>query len=511
MTPITSNNIKNDLLTNPAPLTSTDSSKISNTTPPPVYLGPGYSNLPSVINVVFGPRDLYDSLIASVKAYDIGDREGMVENGLRIAEAPFSLYNAFLQCIWYGLQIAVMAKSLSASVVAMLIPLSITSTAAGLSICALEGVLETFGIIRSVRFFKENYPSILESLIRASAEQDPAKRQEQFNSCLEKILKIDLPASVKAEIEAFIKNKSLLSGEFQEVSKTLLASIEEKIYLHHLQHLRKKNFVISTDKINEIEKYVEKLPRLTAEEKLQRKKQIIATNLDTRKSCLIRRIQHRMTEQLEQQLPELIQNLQSSYPEVRLEAKRKAAELFADLRTQFQKNVLVNAAGLLAVVFTITGLVLGYVACPLLIIITLFVFGGVLAFGRSYLCSGLLESKVWKFEKERCIPHFVKKIFQKAPEKKAEAQKIPDESAAKVDLLKTSKHPVYNTMPSAEIVPWTREIHARRRYAITKPEKRSKKPKRSPPPKLNFTITPQLGLFQFEILPYPVQVPRARQ
>lgn len=500
MTPIASNQIKNNLLIIPAPTAPKDSSKISNTTPP-VYLGPGYSNLPSVINMFFGPRDLYNSLWASIKAYDIGDKEGMVENGLRIAEAPFSIYNAFLQCIWYGLQIAVWAKSLSASVVAMLLPLSITSTAAGLSICALEGALETLGIIRSVRFFKENYPSELQSLINAAALQDPAKRKEQFSACLEKILKIDLPASVKAEIKAF-KENILHSGEFQEASKTLLASVEEKTYLHHLQHLREKSFTVNADKIKEIEKYVEKLPRLTAEEKLQRKKQIIATNLDTKKNCLIRRIQHRLTDQLEQQLPELIQNLQSPHPEVRLEAKRKAAELFEDLRTQFQKNVLVNAAGLLAVVLTIVGLVLGYVACPLLIIITLFAFGAVLAFGRGYLQLGLLESKGWKFEKERCIPNFVKRIFQKSPEKKAEAQKIPE-----VVALKTSKYPAQRNYTMTPVIGQlrTRELHGHLDYAI-KPKKGLKKTKISvPPPKLDFTMTPQEWKFKFKLLPYQAE------
>ena len=87
---------------------------------------------------------------------------------------------------------------------------------------------------------------------------------------------------------------------------------------------------------------------------------------------------------------------------------KEAARIFNDIRIQSHKKLLIHAVGLVAVIATIAGLILGLAACPYLIPLALLVFGGGVSFLRYYLHLGLLETQGWHFETKRRIPEFTK-------------------------------------------------------------------------------------------------------
>jgi hypothetical protein len=131
----------------------TNSNKVSSVTSK-LYLGPGYTKVPGITNIVYAPYELYSEIKAAHQAFKIRDGEGFIENSLRIIEAPFSFSNALLQLSWYGiyffnspaLQNTLQTTSLLTSSIA----------AAGFVLCAIETVLETIGLIRTVNFLKTN-------------------------------------------------------------------------------------------------------------------------------------------------------------------------------------------------------------------------------------------------------------------------------------------------------------------------------------------------------------------
>lgn len=429
MTSITTNYTDNNLsLTNNnsnPPARSGIVSKISNLTHK-LYLGPGYTNVPGLSNLFYVPYDAYESCVASIKAYQIGDKEGVIENGLRIAGAPFTFSNAALQLTFYGVQAGIYLKVLSQSLATSLAPLSSKISGAGIAFSLIEGILESLGIKRSRRFLIDNYPFNLESLKKSFEIQDPLLRQQKISVCLEQVLNTSLPDQLKEDIDNLLKRNDLTQTEFCQLSEHLLKQIELNVYLNHLSQLQKKYFEIKPKKAHKIDAYIQThLSQHSPEEKQKRKELIIQANLEKKKSCLIRRVQHWMTNDLEQKIPGLIQDLQSPLSQKRQEAIEGAAGLFNNIRIQSHKNLLINAIGLAAVIASIAGLILGLAACPYFIPFALLAFGGVLSFLRYYLHLGLLETQGWHFDPKRCIPAFVKSINKKLFQKEEKTPALP--------------------------------------------------------------------------------------
>jgi hypothetical protein len=222
MTSITTNSLTNNLsLTNQNsnfPIKSGLASKISNLAHT-LYLGPAYVNVPGLSNIFFTPYDLYKSAAASVRAYKIGDKEGIIENGLRVVGAPFTLLNALLQLTWYGIQAGLFFKLLSQSFASVLAPLSKRITGAGIIFSAIEGILKIFNIIRSECFLYNNYPSELEPLKKIIEIQDPGLRQQKFLAYLEQFLRKHQSDPIKVEIDSLLKRKDLSQTEFLQLSE----------------------------------------------------------------------------------------------------------------------------------------------------------------------------------------------------------------------------------------------------------------------------------------------------
>lgn len=410
MTSISPNHITNSTLTNSV---SFDQSKVTSNLfnkSKKVYLGPESSHIPGTTNIWNAPYEGYHSLIAIDKGYHINDKEGMLENGIRIVQTPISVTNAALQLVMNVVKGGVFLKKIPASIVASVAPLAGPVAIAGLILCGLEGFLEVLGISRSALFYKENYPSEIQSLIKAISISDPQQRKQKVRSSLQQFLKSDLSNPIKAEIETLLQNFEDPHG--------LLEQLKEKIYLSRLQNFQTKHFEVNPEKIKKIDKHVSALTNLCTEEKLRRKTRMIQENLEKKKTCLIRRMQHRMSNELEQKIPGIIQDLQSPDLGKRVEAKKEATHLFDQLRTQFRKNILVHTIGIIAVILTIAGLILTLAGFPYLIPCVLIIAGTVFAIGRYYLSRGLLESPDWKFDKKRCLPKCIKNRIYKKPLKK---------------------------------------------------------------------------------------------
>ncbi len=343
---------------------STISPSSKNSSPSIVYLGSGTTNLPGITNLFFAPYEFFHSMKAMLSAEKINDREGILQNGLRVISTPFSFIDSVSKLVWYIFEGGIYFKLISAAYHRTLLPLTWYITGIGFIMCAIEGVIESISLYRTKQFYTDYYPQ---------------------------------------EIEPLKKNHP----------------IDEKIYLNKLQQLQNRFLKISPEKLQKIQDYAQSKPLSVDKQKLQEK--IINAELTTQKNDLIRRVHPWLADEIEQKIPGIIQNLQSSDPTKRAEAKDKAAEIFQNMKVQTHKKILIHSIGLAAVLVTTIGLILGCLAFPFLIPLVVLLAAGALSLARQFLHGGLMDSKGWEFNVKNCIPSAVKTIYHKivSPEKKA--------------------------------------------------------------------------------------------
>ena len=390
-----------------------------------LYLGSGTANVPGMTNIYYAPTNLLDGLKALFAAHKIGDKEGVVENTLRVMEAPFSFSNAFMQCIYNALNAGVYFKFLDHPSLHFALsttgPLSLVIAVAGFIFCVFEGVLETFGLIRTVDFYKNHYPFEIQALKEAIEENDPKIRQIKFSECIQKILKHPLPSDVANEINSFIQRNDLQESEFLEKAKQIFNKIQTTTYIAQLNKSNQKYFKISASEENDINNYVQNhLSSLSAEEQTVRKSKIVQNFLDTKKSELIRKIHLWLADEIQNSLPEVIRDLQSSSPSKQTEAKEKAESIFASIKIQSQKKILTHTIGIIAVLFTVAGLIAACISCPVIIPFILLAVGGVLAIARGGVHWGYMNTKGWNFSVNDCYEGFVPESIREFFSKKSE-------------------------------------------------------------------------------------------
>jgi hypothetical protein len=316
-----------------------------------LYLESGSANLPGVSNLYYAPIGFLNAAEGMYRSYSIRDYEGIYESGIRITQAFFSYVHAVIQATWNILYVGKFLHFiLNPAVNSWLAVGSVFSrnvAAFGFAICALEGVQEIAGLIRSRNFLNENNPSQIEDSIE----------------------------------------------------------IENNFYLEKLSQMRKDYFTLSTEELSEIDLQVQNKTEKTLREKL------IKTQLEKKKNALIRRVRPWLANQLEAALPELLKNLASTHQTKREKAKEKAALLFKNIATQSHKHLLVHSTGLLSTSFTITGLILGCFVLPLGVALAFLFIGMILSCVRYCLYHGFMDSEGWDFSAAKCIPDFIKDIY----------------------------------------------------------------------------------------------------
>lgn len=349
-------NLNNSLVTSVSKSTSKKVTALTQN----LYLGPGSTQTPALTNLIFTPIEIYHSARAFLEAYRIRDREGMIENSLRIIQSPFSLLNSSLQLSDCLMRLGIFFHDLSGTFKTTFIPLPNHQAHLGpalggtsFAICLIQGLLETLGLLRTSAFCKKYICS-------KAGERD-----------------------------------------------------KEKIYTQCLNALKKKYFEVSPKRAEKIDKYIRKnLSNLT--DRQVRKAHIMEAQLREKKNNLTRRVQHRLAHEIEQKLPYLLENLQNP------SALKVAEELLDEIDIQTKKNRLFHILGLAAIVFTGIGLILGSIACPYAIPLVLLSIGFALAFSRQLLHDGMSETKGWNFDYDGSlitrIGKAIYKLFNPTPE-----------------------------------------------------------------------------------------------
>jgi hypothetical protein len=384
-------------------ITSACSSKISNASK--LYLGLERLNLPGITNLFRAPFGFLENIKAIFKAEKVNDEEAVFENYLRLESNYLNFFRSLSQSVWYIFNAGIYFKIISDSFRNALIPLSISVSVFGFIICFIEGILETYELVRTTQFYYKQFPFEIEKIKKLTNFNESKKNLSEF---LE-VFQSQLSEETKNEIETFLRKKDFSSIESSELLTNLVDQIEKQIYLNKLQQLQKRYLQLSPGKLLKIENFIHnKFPNLLPAEQQKKIENRIEAELKTKKNDLIRRVHFWLADEIESNASTIIQDLCQEDSEKSRKAKEKAAEIFDHIKIQSHKKLLIHGVGLAAVLITLLGLILAYIACPFFILITILAIGGILVCARYYLHEGLMNSKGWEFKVKNCIPAWIK-------------------------------------------------------------------------------------------------------
>lgn len=373
-----------------------------------LYLGAGSANIPGMSNLIYSPLELVEAGYSAYDAYQINDTEGLYESGVKVVQSLFCIVQAILQTTWNFLFTGKFFHFIADIDIWLLTgsPLSREVAALGFVVCAIEGVLETVGLVRTIKFFKENYSSELQELKETLQLSDSELKQTKLLKCLQKILQAPFPEEIKNEIDTYLANNELNESD---LSNQFLIKIEESYYLEKAKNIQAKFFEISSEEQLEIEEAIQESP---SENPQLQKQRLTEIHLKRKKNELIRKVHPWLATRIEESLPDLIKNLQSIDPCIRDEAREKALSLFNNIKIQSEKKMIVHSTGLVAIAFTIAGLILSCFALPLGIAIAFLTIGSALGFTRYCMYYGWMDCEGWKFSAYNCIPNFIRKFYE---------------------------------------------------------------------------------------------------
>ena len=383
-----------------------------------LYLGPGSTTLPALTNICYSPANLHSGYQALNAARKIEDREGVVENALRVLQSPFGFSNAFMQLMLYTLKAGNYFEIFSHPWLPFVLypsgSFSYAITITAFIICVIEGVIESLGLIKTSLFQKKIYQSEIEEIKKDLKGQNLSAHQLQT---LRKVMDYPLLFGVRQSMKFLTDRLSRLRKEDGSPKETdqIINKIQKTVLLSQLKLMRKRYFQISPNKMNKIEGYVKKyLNQLPQKDKEERKKRIIANQLKRKQAELTRRVQPWLQERIAANAPKLIEDLESQVPAREQAAVEKAEALFTNIKTQSDKKTLIHILGIIAVLFTVAGLIAGCISCPFLVPLLLLLCGTAFAVARGLVYTGTINLEGWSFSASACIPQVLKDIYAKA-------------------------------------------------------------------------------------------------
>jgi hypothetical protein len=172
-----------------------------------------------------------------------------------------------------------------------------------------------------------------------------------------------------------------------------------------IEKLYQDFLTVSPASRQKIENFVEyTYKELTPAGRQAKIQELVNTILDRKLNQLVRHVYPRMAEELKRTIPAIIRDLKSADSSTKSAALKKAEETFKEIKTQSNKQILIHAVGIAAVLVTLAGLILSCIGCPFLVPFLVLAGGATLSLGRYFLHEGLMDSKGWEFKLENCIP-----------------------------------------------------------------------------------------------------------
>ncbi len=390
------------------------SSNLNEFTPP--NLGPGWTNLPGAINLFFIHQDFIASCKDIITSKRLRDSEGLLDNGLRLVEAPLNLTSACFAAIGIATQFFSFLKKLKnyttspfANIVNRFFPII------EIPMCTIEGVIEGININRSRRMINRLGLEEIDRLRQLKGEGEYLKNhliaQLKTPALYQSVLTSDEYKELCREVHVFMDPTNpykLVHAEEKTRFNTWRQRIEDRLVVQRLETLSKKYCQLEPKQVEVIDGYVRtQLASFSPEEQSICKTRLMQNALDVQNRELIRRVYPTTAKEIREILPRLVQEAPHSQ-----EMMNKGHELLQSIKTQSQKSYLIHTIGIIAVIITLIAISLPLGGIPFLLPLVLFGIAGVFSMLRYTLHKGLMHTKGWHFDIEACTPKPILRFYR---------------------------------------------------------------------------------------------------
>lgn len=180
-----------------------------------------------------------------------------------------------------------------------------------------------------------------------------------------------------------------------------------------LKWLHEEYSSLTPKEIHSIFEYVEwKNKQLPIEEKGKYFQTVADKYLKSKSDSLKLRISPWLAEEIRNQLPTILENLQSSNSGIRKAALAQAENLIHDINSQGEKQIFLYVLTLAAIVFTILAMASTFVISGGTILIAFTIIASIIMLTRFILARGMLPEKGWHFSIDNVIPKIDFSFFQ---------------------------------------------------------------------------------------------------
>ncbi|MES2122045.1 MAG: hypothetical protein V4492_04615 [Chlamydiota bacterium] len=428
--------ISNYSITHPSNLTDyaqdSTGSNLNSNIDTKAYLGPGYNILPGVTNIFSAPDTFYKSIKAGFQSYRIGDYEGIFENALRSGLSSTTFLHSATQAVSYIFELLIILNKASDSIRKVVNVINTVLSSVGLGLCSCELVLESFAHLRQKRFQKSFHAEQVHTLHSLNRIENLHQRRQKVTAFLNTFLptiktgsifetNCALENRIADEIKGLLENGYRSDEGFCDEFKKLSPEIAKMVYCNQLESLQSTHFSLSLKRADKIDVYVQKrLSHLPSPLQTERKNKIIQENFTRKKVELARRLEHWLTEEISQQLPQLVKDLKSWDSATSSQALQNAQSLFIKCEDQSEKKDTIHRFGMIGIGFTIIGLTVSLLGGPIGVVTFFLLMGGTIACTRWAMHEGWIHHEGWTFDYAHCVPALVKNIWNRVFNGKAD-------------------------------------------------------------------------------------------
>lgn len=374
-----------------------------------------FPKFPSATNILSIPSDIYYStkdLICSIKNYD---KEGLQDAITSLLAVPVNFVSSIGTLLNYGLSLHWVPQSVSI----LLTPTYIF----GIILCVIEGIIDSFGLSRQLKFSKEFDFGLFKHLKTAIDNPNILKESKALHGIVSWIQKNQKQCEVlhgKDTAEQMLHFFTNLRKKLQEepndqacISEThqkKIQTLARLILTNNLLHLQEQYLQLDSKEVEKItEDTIKKYGGKTIEQQKEKLCKYLDQSLHKKYKMLARRVRPWMVHEAAETTHSILMGLTSRNENHQKLAIQEGLNLMYDMHVQNEKKKLVHTIGITCLIIATTSLIALLAGAPYIIPIILVTVASIIGVARFLAFSGSLDIRGWHFSFKNTLPNWIQR------------------------------------------------------------------------------------------------------
>lgn len=368
-----------------------------------------FPNIPGATNILSIPSEIYsstNSLIASIKNRD---HEGIQDALSFLIATPINLASSTGILLNYCMKFHWLSHSLSV----LILPTYIS----GLILCLIEGIVDSFGLARQIKFNQKFDFNWLKHLKILTDNEKMMNKSHSLNATLSLIQKnltlletsygkekvkdfLNFFTDLKEECDARPYYQNIILDKHQNKIKEFARLILEK----NILHFQEKYLRLNSEEIKQIKR---------AEKDEEKRKQLLDQHLNKKYKMLARRVRPWMVHEATEKVPSILKALSS--PKYKDLALKEGLSLMHEMQIQNDKKTGIHIMGIICLLIASISLIALFIGAPYAVALILGIIASVVGTGRFLAFSGSLDVRGFNFSFKNILPDWLRRKIWSQP------------------------------------------------------------------------------------------------